>query len=127
MADFGQVIEIILYVEDMAAQVAFYRDTLGLQVKVPSDVEDFSQVHWVELDTGACTLALHGGGQRRFGKDAPKFVFRVADVPSARDALRAQGVQMGAIRSPEPDINVCDGQDPEGNWFSIESRPLSDR
>jgi catechol 2,3-dioxygenase-like lactoylglutathione lyase family enzyme len=114
--------EVILYVQDMDAQVRFYRDTLGLQVKEPQDSQDFGDLFWVELDTGSCTLALHAGGQRRQGKDAPKIVFRVADVPAARNELRASGVSMGEIRVPTPGVQVCDGIDPEGNRFSIESR-----
>jgi catechol 2,3-dioxygenase-like lactoylglutathione lyase family enzyme len=95
--------EVILYVEDMKAQVSFYHDKLGLKVKSPSNAEDFSEVFWVELESGPCTLALHAGGKRRLGDDAPKIVFNVE------------------IRSAAPGIWVCDGVDPEGNKFSIES------
>jgi len=114
--------EVILYVRDMGAQVAFYRDLLGLQVKAPQGVADWSAVPWVELETGACTLALHAGGQGRQGEDAPKIVFRVADVPAAREELIRRGVPLGEMRSPAPGVQVCDGVDPEGNRFSVESR-----
>ena len=60
--------EVILYVEDMDAQVSFYRDKLGLNVKSPQDTENYSEEFWVELDSGPCTLALHAGGKRRFGE-----------------------------------------------------------
>jgi predicted enzyme related to lactoylglutathione lyase len=114
--------EVILYVQDMNAQIAFYRDRLGLEVKEPTGVEDFSQVYWVELDTGPCTLVLHGGGQGRIGRDAPKIVFRVADIHSARKFLLERGVKVGEPRSPAPGVWVCDGLDPEENSFSIESQ-----
>jgi catechol 2,3-dioxygenase-like lactoylglutathione lyase family enzyme len=117
----GELMEVILYVEDMAAQLAFYRDVLGLQVKGPFAAEDYGGAYWVELDSGACTLALHAGGQRRLGADAPKIVFRVADLAAARDELLARGVPMGEVRSPAPGVLVCDGADPEGNHFSIEA------
>jgi predicted enzyme related to lactoylglutathione lyase len=117
----SELMEVIVYVEDMAAQVAFYRDVLGLRVKEPPQVEDYGGLYWVELDSGACTLALHAGGQRRQGADAPKIVFRVADLDEARDELLARGVPMGEARSPAPGVQVCDGVDPEGNRFSIES------
>ena len=123
MAGLGELMEVILYVEDMSAQVTFYRDSLGLRVKEPEGVQDYSKVFWVELETGTCTLALHGGGQGRQGEDAPKIVFRVADVPASRDELQQRGVPMGEIRRPAPGVQVCDGRDPEGNRFSIESRP----
>ena len=118
----GELMEVILYVQDMGAQVSFYRDLLGLKVKEPPGQDDWADVHWVEMETGACTLALHAGGQRRLGDDAPKIVFHVADVPAARQALLRRGVPMGEIRSPAPGVQVADGADPEGNRFSIESR-----
>ena len=79
-------------------------------------------MYWVELETGACTLALQAGGQRGFGADAPKIVFGVTDVAALRDELLLKGVLMGEIRSPGAGIMVCDGIDPEGNQFSVESR-----
>jgi catechol 2,3-dioxygenase-like lactoylglutathione lyase family enzyme len=117
-----EIMEVILYVQDMAAQVGFYQDILGLAILEPKDVKDFADVYWVEMDTGACRLALHGGGKRCLGEDAPKVVFRVADVPAARRRLLEQGVPMGEMRSPAPGVRVCDGRDPEGNRFSIEAR-----
>jgi hypothetical protein len=49
-------------------------------------------------------------------------VFRVTDVPGARQGLLRRGVPMGEVRSPAPGVQVSDGVDPEGNRFSIESR-----
>ena len=60
----GGLIEVILYVQDMDAQVSFYRDLFGLRVMEPQNVRGFAGVYWVTLDTGACTLALHTGGER---------------------------------------------------------------
>ena len=117
----GELMEVILYVEDMNAQVSFYRDKLGLNVKSPQDTEDYSEVFWVELDSGPCTLALHAGGKRRFGEDAPKFVFNVGDILAVRQALVDQDIPMDEVRSAAPGVWVCDGVDPEGNKFSIES------
>jgi predicted enzyme related to lactoylglutathione lyase len=117
----GELMEIIIYVQDMNNQVSFYRDVLGYRVRYPSDKENYSDEFWVEFDTGACSLALHGGGQKRFGADAPKFVFRVPDIHAARKYLTGQEVQMGEIRSAAPGVWVCDGSDPEGNKFSIEA------
>jgi predicted enzyme related to lactoylglutathione lyase len=118
----GPIIEIIIYVKNMEAQVEFYRDTLGLSVSYPQDLENYADEYWVTFDTGVCILALHGGGTQDFGKDAPKFVFQVDDVSETRQALLAKNVPMGEIRSPAPGTFVCDGVDPEGNKFSLESR-----
>lgn len=117
----GALMEVILYVEDMNTQVSFYRDKLGLMVKNPLDIEDYSDVFWVEMDSGPCTLALHAGGKRRIGDDAPKFVFNVGDILAVRQALVDHDIPMDEIRSAAPGIWVCDGVDPEGNKFSIES------
>lgn len=117
----GEIMEVILYVEDMNRQVSFYRDKFGFEIRNPAGLDDYSNELWVELDTGGCSLALHAGGKRRFGADAPKFVFRVDDILAARQVLIDQEVEMGEIRSAAPGIWVCDGVDPEGNKFSIES------
>ena len=122
MVKIGPVIEIILNVQDMDAQVSFYRDTLSLAVSYPLGVNEYSDQMWVTFDTGVCTLALHGGGKGRLGQDAPKFVFKVEDVAGVRKKLLALDVPMGEIRSAAPGVLVCDGKDPEGNPFSIESQ-----
>lgn len=115
------LIEIILYVEDMAQQVGFYRDILGLTVSYPANLDDYSPEMWVTLDTGACTLALHGGGQKRLGEDTPMIVFGVTDIAAARDHLLTQGVEVGEIFSAAPGVHLCHGRDPEGNPFALES------
>lgn len=117
---FGELMEVILYVENMPVQVAFYRDVLGFVVTYPVNLEDYTDQPWVTLGTGACTLALHSGGQRRQGVDAPKIVFRVGNIEAARRYLMDRNVQMSEVRTAAPGIAVCDGQDPEGNNFSIE-------
>ena len=118
----GRLGEIIVYVKDMAKQVAFYRDVLGLRIVEPTDVGDYDDAYWVVFDTGACRLALHGGGGKRFGEDAPKFVFFVEDIKVARSKLMSAGVAVGEVRSPTPGVSVVDCTDPEGNAFSIETQ-----
>ena len=121
MALLKDLMEVILYVENMNAQVDFYTNKLGFKVTYPQGIEEYTDQMWVTLDTGACTLALHGGGKRRFGADAPKIVFRVEDILASREELIRRGVVMGEVRSAAPGVWVCDGEDPEGNKLSIES------
>jgi catechol 2,3-dioxygenase-like lactoylglutathione lyase family enzyme len=123
MSHLNGLIEVILFVKDMDAQVRYYQDVLGLTVKNPPGLSDYSDQYWVELQTGACTLVLHGGGQGRIGEDAPKFAFQVSDIRAARAALLERGARLGEIRSPAPGIEVCDGVDPEGNHFSLDAHP----
>ena len=53
--------QIILYIKDMGAEVHFYHEVLGLPIRYPTGLSDYSREMWVELETGDCTLALHGG------------------------------------------------------------------
>lgn len=115
-----EIMEVILYVQDMQAQVTFYRDTLDLAVSYPQGLDHYHDQNWVTFASGACTLALHGGGQRRQGEDTPMLVFRVADIQSARQALVARGVAMGKIFTAAPGVQVCHFQDPEGNPLALE-------
>ncbi|MBI1281674.1 MAG: hypothetical protein GC179_26345 [Anaerolineaceae bacterium] len=116
------LMEVIVYVQHMDAQVRFYRDILGFKVRFPSDLTDYSNEYWVELETGACTLALHGGGSGHAGEETAKLVFGVNDIEVARQMLLAKGVAASEIRSPAPGIMVVDAFDPEHNPFSLESR-----
>lgn len=117
----GDISVVILYVQDMGAQVAFYRDVLGFKVISPKRKKDFGDVFWVELDAGACTLALHGGGKRRFGKDAPTPGFRVKDAVATRGKLIKPGVKVTDIREIGHGVKVFEVTDPEGNKLSVSS------
>jgi predicted enzyme related to lactoylglutathione lyase len=118
----GTLFEIVLFVENMPAQVRFYRDVLGLELSTPFEPEASDTPKWVTFTSGACTLALHAGGQRRFGGDAPQFYFLVDDVETARAVLLENGESMSEVRHPNPTSAFCSGQDPEGNCFGLESR-----
>ncbi len=118
----GELMEVIVHVQDMNPQVAFYRDTLGLKVSYPTNKEDYSKESWVTLETGRCVLALHGGGRTRLSESpSHRIVFRTQDIQAARNQLLRKGVQAGETRSPAPGVQVFDARDPEGNVFSIES------
>lgn len=110
--------QVILYVQDMHAQVAFYRDVMGLQVRYPQ-LEDHSSEQWVVLDAGGVELALHAGGKRDFGTDTPCLVFLCTDIKATHAELTQRGVKLDAIFSPAPGTLVSNGRDPEGNRFSI--------
>jgi catechol 2,3-dioxygenase-like lactoylglutathione lyase family enzyme len=114
--DFDTLHEVILYVGDVDRALSFYTGVLGLEVADGAPEHGF-----VALDTGTCRLCLHAGGEGDVGEDAPKVVFQVEDVATARSYLRDRGVEMGEIRSPAPGVEVCDGRDPDGHRFSIES------
>lgn len=118
----SKLTEVILYVKDMENQVLFYRDILKLPLEYPSGLGSYANEQWVLFDTGPCKLALHGGGHKDFGRDAPKFVFGVENLKATRELLSLKGVSLSAIRCPAPGVEVVDAEDPEGNVFSIECR-----
>ena len=69
------------------------------------------------LDAGGCVLALHAGGEHRFGDNAPKMVFEVDDVQEGRAALIRRGLLDCAVRAAVHGVLVCDGLDPEASIF----------
>ena len=112
--------KVILYVADMSAQVQFYRDILGLPLNERYLNINYSEAFWIEFDASPSTLALHGGGGKEIGKDAPKLIFQVDDFNKAINELSAKGLKHSEVRSPAPNTLVVDALDPEGNAFSIE-------
>jgi catechol 2,3-dioxygenase-like lactoylglutathione lyase family enzyme len=104
-----ELVEVVVYTQDMARATAFYRDSLGLE-------PTFESEHWTTFRTGACTLALHAGSE------APDPTFLVDDLDATRDSLEAAGVDVTEIREPTAGLRVFDARDPDGNRFSIESR-----
>ena len=111
---------IILYVTQMARSVAFYRDALGLPVRLESP-------EWVELGTGGATLALHAGvhpappGSPKAGSVPHVQVsFGVASVAAAHAALVARGVTfLHGPRPIAPGISLARFDDPDGHALSI--------
>ncbi len=108
----GDLVRVVLFVEDIERVTAFYRDILGLRV-----VND--EGGFVELDAGKCRVALHKAAAAR--PNRTKLTFRVRDVEATRAALVKKGARMAAVRSG-PSFTACDGKDPEGNVFSISTR-----
>jgi hypothetical protein len=51
-----------------------------------------------------------------------KLGLKVKWPQGVQDQILKKGVKLGEVRSPAPGVVVCDGVDPGGNKFSIESR-----
>jgi predicted enzyme related to lactoylglutathione lyase len=117
----GSIRQVILFCKDMNAQVKFYRDVMGLTVTYPETVNESTVQWWVTFGTGECSLALHAGGTGDLGKDAPKFTFFVQDLDQTKAELSAKGVTTTETTNPAPGIYICEGRDPEGNRFSLQS------
>jgi predicted enzyme related to lactoylglutathione lyase len=116
MPPIDRLSEVILYVEDMDRMVEFYTTAFDLEIAHGSPEDGF-----VAFDTGRCRLCLHAGREGDLGDDAPKVVFEVADLSAARETLANHDVTLGDVRPGGPDSRVCDGLDPEGNRFALET------
>ena len=91
---FTQIDYTMIIVSDMDRSVEFYRDKLGIPLK-------FQSPEWTEFQTGATTLALHGGGVRQeqaSGGDPSKIAgtcsigFNVDDLDKTFEELKARGI-----------------------------------
>jgi len=104
---------IILFTSDMPRLAAFYRDVLGLPVKI-------DEPNYKEFDAGGCGIALHNGTSR-VGARPPKLSFATENIAGARAALIARGAKLGEVISG-PGLTRCEGKDPDGNPFQLSSR-----
>ena len=114
---FSQIDYTMIVVSDMARSVEFYRDKLGMPVR-------FESPEWTEFDTGATTLALHGGGvaPEHSGADQSKYAgtcsigFNVKDVERTVEDLKARGVNfvMPPTRREGEGIKLAVCVDPDG-------------
>ena len=111
-------LQTILYVKDMASEVHFYRDVLGLSVQYPQGLKEYAGEMWVEFKLGENSLALHGGAE-----GAPdslhEVVFWVEDIDQARRAILDAGVNINEIRTLEDSALIAEGHDPEGHRIAI--------
>ena len=96
MADLNELSEIVLHVRDLPAQLAFYRDLLGLPVKSAAGLP----LARAELNTGACTLVLDASLTPGPATNRTRFIFRVPDLtrrPPGFDSARG---------TPGPDLRT---------------------
>ncbi len=116
----GTQLQIIIYVQNMKGEVHFYRDILGLSIRYPQGLDDYSEEMWVEFELGDCTLALHGGAQDS-PDDLHEIVFKVENVARARQMIINSGIAMDEMRTLEDGSPIAEGRDPDGHRFSIRS------
>ncbi len=106
---------IMLGATDLARSLAFYHETLGLDVQMEMPGFAF-------LNGGGVTLALSEAHARLATPlaGAVEVVFGVADVTAAYAALRARGVEfLNAPRNVSGDQWAANFRDPDGHLLSI--------
>jgi len=111
-------LQTILYVKDMASEVHFYRDVLGLSVQYPAVMSDYAGEMWVEFKLGESSLALHGGAQDT-PNDLHEVVFWVEDIYQVRKTILDAGFKINEIRTLEDGALIAEGRDPEGHRIAI--------
>ena len=116
---FQKVDYVMIMVSDMKRSIEFYRDKLGLPLK-------FESPEWTEFQTGATTLALHGGGVKAnhpvHGIGKEKFAgscsigLNVEDLNQTYQALQGKGVKfiMPPTRQDKEGIKLAVCLDPDG-------------
>jgi lactoylglutathione lyase len=119
---FRQIDYVMVTVSDMTRSVRFYRDKLGIPLR-------FESPDWTEFETGATTLALHGGGKTGAKSSEPiagtsSIGFYVEDLDQKYYELKAKGVVfvMPPTRREEERIRLAVCIDPDGLPISIAER-----
>lgn len=103
---------VMLMVSDVMKTVQFYREGLGLEVKVESPA-------WAELDAGGTTIALHHAPGGATSGEGTILSFNVDDIHAALAALEAVGGKLeGQIREPSFG-KVAAVRSPEGQLISL--------
>ena len=106
----------MVIVSDMKRSVEFYRDKLGIPLK-------FESPEWTEFQTGATTLALHGGcitEERRGGPEKAagtcSIGFNVLDLDKTYEELKARGINfvMPPTERDGEGIRLAICSDPDG-------------
>jgi catechol 2,3-dioxygenase-like lactoylglutathione lyase family enzyme len=106
---------VMLGVRDLTQSVAFYRDQLGLKVKM-------QEPQIALLDAGAITLGLSPGHVRMAPHvaGATEVVFRVENVRAAHRALGQLGIVfLSEPRQATPSEWVVHFKDPDGHLLSL--------
>jgi lactoylglutathione lyase len=115
---FSKIGSIILLVDDMERSTQFYKDTLGLQLKVKT-------TDWIEFFEKGTTLALHP--KRRKGTDEkgdrdPNNIlvgFMVSDLDQVVKDLKAKNVRFFKEPKNEPFGKHAIILDPDHHLISI--------
>ena len=123
-----QISSVFLTVADQGRAIAFYRDTLGFELRV--DQEFGPGVRWVEVaPPGAqSVIALATPDPERGnepGGDAP-FSLDTSDLDAAIAELSARGVEFGDVMGDgNPVPRMARFADPDGNRILLIEEPAA--
>lgn len=106
---------------DIDRSIAFYRDTLGLELN-----GHFEEMKWAEFNTGNATFAINDPSA--FDPEAKPQVggtavaFAVEDLGAAVEELEAKGVPFVVPQNESPVCHFAVVSDPDGNQVWIHQR-----
>jgi lactoylglutathione lyase len=112
---------VILYVDDLASSISFYRDVLGLEFR-------FEESGYAEFSTGATKFGLMERSRLPdlIGREAPagppggEVLFLVEDVDAEADRLRAAGARILTGPTDRPwGHRTLHLADPEGHVIEL--------
>ncbi|MGD9562698.1 MAG: VOC family protein [Pyrinomonadaceae bacterium] len=108
----------IVFTPDVKRLADFYQMCFGLEPIGEADET------WTELNAGGCNIAFHKIDEHSEIRDGwIKLVFGSGNVDNDKLRLEGLGAEMSAVVK-FGDIELCDGRDPDGNWFQISSRGM---
>lgn len=111
---------VMLEVADMDRSIAFYRDTLGMEI-----VERYENI-WVEFQAAPTTLALYrpedadARTERKSG--GAVIALSVENVKEAVEELRGKGVPIVRETMDTPVCWMAGITDPDGNGIALHQR-----
>ena len=101
----------IHFVADMERAVAFYRDSIGLELK-------FSSPEWSESATGETTLVLHAASEEN-PAGTTHLGLHADNVSDVQRRLTAAGVRFSRAPTPQHGISLAEFIDCEGARVSL--------
>ncbi|MFZ1993261.1 MAG: VOC family protein [Solirubrobacteraceae bacterium] len=104
-----------LPVSDMRRAVAFYRDSLGLEVLEHDD-------DWSEVTAGDQRIGLNAS-ESPVGDGGAVIAFAVDDIEATIQQLKDQGVEFSGELSEHPWGQIAPFKDPDGNDLQVYAAP----
>jgi len=113
---FGKIGSVILLVDDMERSTKFYKDTIGLKLKVKT-------TDWIEFFEKGTTLALHprrkDADEKRKGHPNILVGFMVSDLDQVVKDLKAKNVKFFKEPKSEPFGKHAIILDPDDHLISL--------
>jgi predicted enzyme related to lactoylglutathione lyase len=110
----GGVDHVWFWVSDMDRAVSFYRDRLGLELRMRHEST------WAEFEAGGIRIGLHGAGGEHPTPHGGTAVFLVEDLDLARAWLEERGVVFDAHLGEVPGLaRYASFEDPDGNSMQL--------